>query len=79
MIIQYIINEGVIHCFYLLILYTKAYVQMVRMEQQRAEAERKREEEQRKKLKEQAKRRARILEAAFDGNMVEIHAVLGEV
>lgn len=54
-------------------------MQMVRMEQQRAEAERKREEEQRKKLKEQAKRRVRILEAAFDGNMMEIHAVLGEV
>ena len=52
---------------------------MVRMEQQRAEAERKREEEERKKLKEQARGRSRILEAAFDGNMVEIHAILQEV
>ena len=52
---------------------------MVRMEQQRAEAERKREEEERKKQKEQARRRARILEAAFDGNMVEIHTILAEV
>ena len=54
-------------------------MQMVRMEQQRAEAERKREEEERKKQKEQARRRTHILEAAFDGNLVEIQSILEEV
>ena len=57
----------------------QAYVQMVRMEQQRAEAERKREEEERKKQREQARRKARILEAAFDGDTGEIEAILREV
>lgn len=52
---------------------------MVRMEQQRAEAERKREEEERKKRREQAKRKSRILEAAFDGNITEVNSVLNEV
>ena len=52
---------------------------MVRMEQQRAEAERKREEEERKKQREQARRKARILEAAFDGDTGEIEAILREV
>ena len=52
---------------------------MVRMEQQRAEAERKREEEERKKQREQARRKARILEAAFDGDRGEIEAILREV
>ena len=53
-------------------------MQMVRMEQQRAEAERKREEEERRKQREQARRRTRMLEAAFDGDTVEINAVLTE-
>lgn len=57
----------------------QAFVQMVKLEQQRADAERKREEEDKKKRKEHAKRVTRMLEAAFDGDTLEIKSVLEEV
>lgn len=57
----------------------QAYIQMVKLEQQRAEAERMREAEERKKRKERAQRIARMLEAAFDGDITEIKSVLEEV
>ena len=52
---------------------------MVKLEQQRAEAERMREAEERKKRKEQAQRITRMLEAAFEGNTMEIKSTLEEV
>lgn len=57
----------------------QAYIQMVKLEQQRAEAERIREAEERKKKKEQAQRITRMLEAAFDGDTSEIKSILEEV
>ena len=57
----------------------QTYVQMVRLEQQRAEAERKREEEARKKRKEQARRISHMLEAGFDGDTNEIKSIMEEV
>ena len=52
---------------------------MVKLEQQRAEAERLRVEGEKRKQKEKAQRIARMLESAFDGDMVEIQTVLEEV
>ena len=52
---------------------------MVKLEQQRAEAERMREAEERKKQKEKAQRITRMLEAAFDGDTIEIKSILEEV
>ncbi len=57
----------------------QAYLQMVRLEQERAEAAYQREEEERRKKREQAKRIKRMLEAAFDGDTMEIKALLSEV
>ena len=57
----------------------QAYVQMVKLEQLRAEAERKREDEEKKKRKEHSKRVTRMLEAAFDGDTIEISSILEEV
>ncbi len=51
----------------------------MRMEQEKAEKERQREEAERRKRREQALRVKRMLEAAFDGDTQEIHAVLKEV
>lgn len=52
---------------------------MVKLEQQCAEAERMRVEEEKRKKKERAQRIARMLEAAFDGDTMEIQTVLEEV
>lgn len=57
----------------------QAYVQMVRLEQQRCEAERQKQEEERKKQKEQARRVSRMLEAAFEGDSNEIKSLMEEV
>ncbi len=57
----------------------QAYVQLVRLEQEKAEKERQREEGERKKRREQALRVKRMLEAAFDGDTQEINALLKEV
>ncbi len=52
---------------------------MVRLEQERAEAAYQREEEERRKKREQTKRIKKMLEAAFDGETMEIKALLSEV
>ena len=57
----------------------QAYLQMVKLEQQHSEAERMREAEEKKKQKEKALRVVRMLEAAFDGDTMEIRVVLKEV
>ena len=57
----------------------KAYASVVRAEQERAEKEREKAEEERKELKEKQKRVKRMLEAAFDGDVSEMDAVLTEV
>ena len=58
---------------------TQAYVHLARLERQRVEHEREREEAERKRKREEMKRIKRILEAAFDGDIQEIKAVLKEV
>ncbi|KAL5457168.1 hypothetical protein EMCRGX_G034412 [Ephydatia muelleri] len=60
-------------------LQREAYLEMVKLEQERAEKERQREEERRRREREEAKRVKRMLEAAFDGEDKEIGAVLDEV
>ena len=57
----------------------QAYVQLARLERERAECEREREEKERKRKREQMRRVKRMLEAAFDGDTQEINAVLKEV
>ena len=57
----------------------QAYVLMVKLEIQRAEAEARREAEEREKRKEQGLRAVHMLEAAFDGDTIEIRSVLEEV
>jgi len=49
------------------------------MEQEEAERQRKKEEEERRKRKEDAKRKKRMLEASFEGDNDEIHAIFQEV
>ncbi|MGH0158210.1 UNVERIFIED_CONTAM: hypothetical protein FKN15_062905 [Acipenser sinensis] len=56
----------------------EAFVAMVRREQEEAERERQKEEDERKKRREEEKQRKRILEAAFEGDVAEILAVLKE-
>lgn len=52
---------------------------MVKKEQEEAERERQKEEEKRKKQREIQQRKKRMLEAAFDGDVEEMKAVLKEV
>ena len=61
------------------LVFLQAYAQVVKMEQEKYEKERQKEENERKRQRENAKRRKRMLEAAFDGDMDEIKAVLKEV
>lgn len=49
------------------------------MQQEQAELELKKEEEERQKRRDEIKRRKRLLEAAFDGDIDEINAILKEV
>ncbi|XP_048338628.1 IQ motif and ankyrin repeat domain-containing protein 1 [Sphaerodactylus townsendi] len=57
----------------------EAFVALVKREQEEAERERKKEEEEKKKLREEQQRKKRMLEAAFDGDVEEMKAVLQEV
>ena len=57
----------------------QAYVQMVKLEQERAEEQQRRDEEALKRRKEHLCRIKRMLEAAFDGDMDEIRKLLKEV
>ena len=52
---------------------------MVKIYQEQAQKERDKEEEERKKRMEFAKRKKRMLEAAFEGNIDELETVLREV
>lgn len=60
-------------------LQRQAYLQLVKMEQERAAVERMREDEVRKKKREETQRIKRFLEAAFDGDNDEIQMILNEV
>uniref|UniRef100_A0A8C4TBX0 Uncharacterized protein n=1 Tax=Erpetoichthys calabaricus TaxID=27687 RepID=A0A8C4TBX0_ERPCA len=60
-------------------LQKEAFVEMVRREQQLAEQERRKLEEERKKKLEEEKRNKRFLDAAFEGEVGEILAILKEV
>ncbi|XP_077666457.1 IQ motif and ankyrin repeat domain-containing protein 1 [Eretmochelys imbricata] len=60
-------------------LQREAFIAMVKKEQEEAERERQKEEEKRKKQQEIQQRKKRMLEAAFDGDVEEMKAVLKEV
>ncbi|XP_066479131.1 IQ motif and ankyrin repeat domain-containing protein 1 [Tiliqua scincoides] len=60
-------------------LQREAFVALVRREQQEAERERQKEEEEKKRRREEQQRRKRMLEAAFEGDVEEMMAVLKEV
>ncbi|XP_074841641.1 IQ motif and ankyrin repeat domain-containing protein 1 [Carettochelys insculpta] len=60
-------------------LQREAFIAMVKREQEEAERERKKEEEEKRKQREIQQRKKRMLEAAFDGNVEEMKAVLKEV
>lgn len=57
----------------------EAFLQLVKMEQEKAEKERQKEEEERKRKREEVKRKKRMLEAAFEGDIEEIENILKEV
>uniref|UniRef100_A0ABM5GDA6 IQ motif and ankyrin repeat domain-containing protein 1 isoform X8 n=1 Tax=Pogona vitticeps TaxID=103695 RepID=A0ABM5GDA6_9SAUR len=59
-------------------LQREAFVALVKREQEEAERERKREEEEKRKQREEQYRRKRMLEAAFDGDVEEMKAILKE-
>ncbi|XP_072855637.2 IQ motif and ankyrin repeat domain-containing protein 1 isoform X8 [Pogona vitticeps] len=59
-------------------LQREAFVALVKREQEEAERERKREEEEKRKQREEQHRRKRMLEAAFDGDVEEMKAILKE-
>ncbi|XP_015272452.1 PREDICTED: putative IQ motif and ankyrin repeat domain-containing protein [Gekko japonicus] len=60
-------------------LQREAFVALVKREQEEAERERKKEEEAKKKQREEQQRKKRMLEAAFEGDVEEMQAVLREV
>ncbi|XP_058034374.1 IQ motif and ankyrin repeat domain-containing protein 1 [Ahaetulla prasina] len=60
-------------------LQKEAFVALVRREQEEAERARKKEEEEKKKQREEQQRRKRMLEAAFEGDVEEMKAILKEV
>uniref|UniRef100_A0A674K1B4 IQ motif and ankyrin repeat containing 1 n=1 Tax=Terrapene triunguis TaxID=2587831 RepID=A0A674K1B4_9SAUR len=57
----------------------QAFIAMVKKEQEEAERERQKEEEKKKQQREIQQRKKRMLEAAFDGDVEEMKAVLKEV
>ncbi|XP_048763546.2 IQ motif and ankyrin repeat domain-containing protein 1-like isoform X2 [Ostrea edulis] len=57
----------------------EAFLQLVKMEQEKAEKERQKEEEERRRKREETKRKKRMLEAAFEGDVEEIENILKEV
>ncbi|XP_044859342.1 IQ motif and ankyrin repeat domain-containing protein 1 isoform X6 [Mauremys mutica] len=60
-------------------LQREAFIAMVKKEQEEAERERQKEEEKKKQQREIQQRKKRMLEAAFDGDVEEMKAVLKEV
>ncbi|KAH0617291.1 hypothetical protein JD844_015327 [Phrynosoma platyrhinos] len=60
-------------------LQREAFVALVRREQAEAEQERKKEEEEKRRQREEQQRRKRMLEAAFEGDVEEMAAILKEV
>ncbi|XP_036596941.1 IQ motif and ankyrin repeat domain-containing protein 1 [Trichosurus vulpecula] len=60
-------------------LQKEAFLAMVKREQEQARREREKEEEQRRRRLEEQKRRKQMLEAAFEGDVEEMKAVLKEV
>ncbi|XP_065892581.1 IQ motif and ankyrin repeat domain-containing protein 1-like [Dysidea avara] len=60
-------------------LQREAYLQLVKMERERADREMEREAEERRKRKEQLNRQKKMLEAAFDGEIDVIQSLLKEV
>ncbi|XP_059496891.1 IQ motif and ankyrin repeat domain-containing protein 1-like isoform X2 [Stegostoma tigrinum] len=60
-------------------LQREAFVALVKREQEAAAREREKEEKERKLRQEEQKRRTRMLEAAFDGDVDEMKALLNEV
>ncbi|KAM5280698.1 IQ motif and ankyrin repeat domain-containing protein 1 [Ctenodactylus gundi] len=60
-------------------LQREAYTALVRREQEAARRRREQEEAAQRERQEEMQRRRRLLDAAFDGDLVEIHAVLKEV
>ncbi|XP_034275966.1 IQ motif and ankyrin repeat domain-containing protein 1 isoform X5 [Pantherophis guttatus] len=59
-------------------LQKEAFVALVRREQEEAEQARKKEEEEKKKQREEQQRKKRMLEAAFEGDVEEMKAILKE-
>ncbi|XP_067909710.1 IQ motif and ankyrin repeat domain-containing protein 1-like [Heterodontus francisci] len=60
-------------------LQREAFVALVKKEQEAAAREREKEEKERKRRQEEQKRRTRMLEAAFEGDVDEMKALLKEV
>ncbi|XP_067323289.1 IQ motif and ankyrin repeat domain-containing protein 1 isoform X2 [Anolis sagrei] len=60
-------------------LQREAFVALVKREQAEAERERRKEEEEKRRRQEAQRRRKRMLEAAFEGDVEEMKAVLKEV
>ncbi|XP_062835380.1 IQ motif and ankyrin repeat domain-containing protein 1 isoform X2 [Anolis carolinensis] len=60
-------------------LQREAFVALVKREQAEAERERRKEEEEKRQRQEAQRRRKRMLEAAFEGDLEEMKAVLKEV
>ncbi|XP_072432623.1 IQ motif and ankyrin repeat domain-containing protein 1-like isoform X2 [Chiloscyllium punctatum] len=60
-------------------LQREAFVALVKREQEAAAREREKEQKERKQKQEEQKRRTRMLEAAFDGDVDEMKALLKEV
>ena len=58
---------------------SQAYVQLAKMEREQAEREQQVKDEERRLKIEEKKRKKRMLEAAFDGDLNEIRNVLKEV
>lgn len=57
----------------------QVFLHMVKLEQERAEQQQKRDEEALRRRREHVARIKRMLEAAFDGDTVEIRKLLKEV
>lgn len=57
----------------------QAFQKLCKLEREREEEEQKRQEEERRKQREAAKRIQRMLEAAFDGDVIAIKEILSEV
>ena len=63
----------------IIVVVSQAYVQLAKMEREQAEREQQVKDEERRLKIEEKKRKKRMLEAAFDGDLNEIRNVLKEV